>query len=132
MMKKMASGLLVAVLAFPALVNADVVVSEQADTTLGKGVGGWAGVLLGGAAGGPLGALLVGATGVWAGGEVQEAAGQEGTSYLVRRDNGDEVVVRSPRQSWRQGDRVTIVGNRLVAAVSHDEVGETVAATRYE
>lgn len=115
-MKLLTTCLITAALTFPGLANAGVVVAEEADTTLGKGVGGWAGVLIGGAAGGPLGALVVGAAGVWAGGEVQEGTGQSGRAYRVELDDGAERVVRSPKQKWNRGDKVDIVGNRLVAS----------------
>lgn len=113
-MKLLTTCLITAALISPGLANAGVVVAEEADTTLGKGVGGWAGVLIGGAAGGPLGALAVGVAGAWAGGELQEGTGQSGRAYRVELDDGSEKVVRSPKQQWNRGDQVKIVGNRLV------------------
>ncbi|MEZ5524068.1 MAG: hypothetical protein R3E62_03715 [Pseudomonadales bacterium] len=115
-MKIFATSLLTLTVLYSAFASADTVVGEEADTTLGKGVGGWAGVLIGGAAGGPVGALAAGALGVWFGGEVQEGTGQSGRAYRVQRDDGSETVVRSPKQTWQQGDRVDVIGNRLVAA----------------
>lgn len=113
-MKKLRACFLMGILTIPGATNADVVVREATDNTLGKGVGGWAGILIGGAAGGPLGALAVGVAGAWAGGELQEGTGQSGRAYRVELDDGSEKVVRSPKQQWNRGDQVKIVGNRLV------------------
>lgn len=115
-MKILTTCLISAALSLPNLGYAGVVVGEETDTTLGKGVGGWAGVLIGGAAGGPLGALAAGFAGAWGGGEVQEASGKGSTAYRVQRDDGTVVTVRSPNQTWQTGDQVDIIGNRLVAS----------------
>jgi len=115
-MKILTTCLLTTALTFPVLANADVVVAEEKDTTVGKGMGSWAGILIGGAAGGPLGALAAGVAGAWVGGEVQEGTGQSGRAYRVELEDGSEKVVRSPKQTWKHGDDVEIVGNRLVAA----------------
>ncbi len=115
-MKILTIGLLTTALTFSALANGDIVVAEETDTIIGKGVGGWAGVLIGGAAGGPLGALAMGVAGAWAGGEVQEGTGQSARAYRVKLEDGREKVVRSPKQTWQRGDNVEIVGNRLVAS----------------
>lgn len=112
-MKTLTLFLLTAVLSYSSLAGASVVVGEEADNIVGKGIGGWTGILLGGAAGGPLGAIGIGLLGAWAGGEVQESAGLSGTAYRVELENGDEAVVRSPKQQWHKGDVVEIVGNRL-------------------
>lgn len=113
-MKTLIPFLLTATLSYSSLAGASVVVSEEADNIAGKGIGGWTGILLGGAAGGPIGAIGVGLLGAWAGGEIQESAGLSGTAYRVALENGDEKVVRSPRQKWHKGDVVEIVGNRLI------------------
>jgi len=115
-MKTLTTCLLTAALTFPVLANADVVVTEETDTTVGKGVGSWAGILIGGVAGGPLGALAVGVAGAWVGAEVQESTEQNGRAYRVELEDGSEKVVRSPKQTWNRGDNVEIVGNRLVAS----------------
>jgi len=115
-MKTLTTCLLTAALTFPVLANADVVVDEETDTTVGKGVGSWVGILIGGAAGGPLGAFAVGVAGAWLGGEVQESTDQSGRAYRVELKDGSEKVVRSPKRTWNHGDSVKIVGNRLVAS----------------
>lgn len=116
-MRGLAPYLLTVAVAYTGLVNADVVVNEASDTTLGKGVGAWAGVLVGGAVGGPLGAVAAGLAGAWTGGQVQESSGLSGTAYLVERDDGSEVIVRSPKREWSRGDKVEIVGNRLIPSI---------------
>lgn len=115
-MKNLTAVVLAATLSYSSLSNASVVISEEKDNIVGKGIGGWAGVLIGGAAGGPVGALIGGLAGLWSGGEAQQATGQSGTAYRVKKDDGSEVVVRSPNRQWQAGDQVTIVGNRLTNA----------------
>ena len=115
-MKTIIPYLLVGVLLHAGLATADVVVGEEADTVVGKMTGGWLGFLLGGAVGGPLGALALGGLGGWSGGEVQESADMGGTAYRVQRDDGSELVVRSPNKKWDEGDHVRVSGRRLVEA----------------
>ena len=115
-MKALTPFLLSAALVAPAISSADVVTAAEADTLVGKTSGAWAGILLGGAAGGPLGALAMGIAGAWSGSEVQKTAGLSATAYRVKRDDGSEVVVRSPNRQWSLGDQVEIEGNRLVPA----------------
>ena len=59
--------------------------------------------------------LLAAGVGWLVGGETQKAAGLSGTAYRISREEGGETVVRSPGRKWSPGDRVHIVGARLVA-----------------
>ncbi len=105
-----------AMLVAPVMAGADVVVEQEQDTIVGKGVGGWLGVLVGGAAGGPAGAVAAGALGAWLGGEAQENADLGGTAYRVQKDDGSVEVVRSPNRQFEKGDKVAVVNDRLIAA----------------
>ncbi len=119
-MKVITPYLLAGALLNAGLATADVVVGEEADTVVGKMTGGWLGFLLGGAAGGPIGAFALGGLGGWSGGEIQESADMGGAAYRVRRDDGSELVVRSPNKKWDEGDHVRVSGRRLVEAESPD------------
>ena len=96
--------------------QADTVIGETPDTQAGKGFGGLSGFMVGAAAGGPIGAAVGAGVGWLVGGETQTATGLGGTAYRVARESGGETVVRSPGRTWSAGDRVRVVGNRLVAA----------------
>lgn len=113
-MKALTVCLLTVTLSLCQQATADVVISEEKDNTLGKGIGGWTGVLIGGAAAGPAGALAAGFAGIWSGGEIQESIGKSGRAYRIERPDGTEKIVRSPKQIWYPGDTVKVVGNRLV------------------
>ncbi len=113
-MKVITPYLLAGILLNSGLATADVVVAEEADTVVGKMTGGWAGFLLGGVVGGPIGAFVLGGAGGWSGGAVQQAAGLQGAAYRIKRDDGSELVVRSPNKNWNQGDHVRVSGGRLV------------------
>ncbi|HEB28144.1 MAG TPA: hypothetical protein ENI05_10280 [Porticoccus sp.] len=115
-MKAITPYLLAGILLNTGPVTADVVISEEADTAVGKMTGGWAGFLLGGAVGGPIGAFVLGGLGGWSGSEIQQAVGMEGAAYRVKREDGSELVVRSPNKKWDQGDLVHVSGRRLVEA----------------
>lgn len=109
--------------AFAAPLPADTVIEVVPDTLPGKGGGGLSGFMLGAAAGGPVGALVGAGIGWLGGGEVQRFTGLDGQAYRVRRDGGREVIVRSPQDRWSPGDRVSIVGGRLVAASAAPRAG---------
>jgi outer membrane lipoprotein SlyB len=115
-MKKLNVCLLTVMVVLQAgMVHADTVIDEVPDTLPGKGFGGLSGFMAGAAAGGPVGAIV--GTGIgWLGGSAtQEAAGAAGKAYRVKREDGSETVVRSPNREFSPGDRVKIVGSRLVA-----------------
>jgi len=114
-MKKLGISLLVAMVLQAGTVNADTVIKEVPDTLPGKGFGGISGFMTGAAAGGPIGAIIGIGLGWLGGGAIQEAAGSAGKGYHVRREDGSETVIRSPNHEFSPGDRVKIVGNRLVA-----------------
>jgi len=95
------------------LANADTVIEEVPDSLPGKGFGGLTGFMVGATAG-PFGALAGAGIGLLGGGMFQEATGLGDRAYRIARDDGSEVVVRSPGRSWSNGDQVVIVGNRLV------------------
>jgi hypothetical protein len=84
------------------------------DTAPGVGFGGVSGFMAGAAAGGPVGAAIGAGLGWLVGAEVSRSTGP---AYRVLRNNEKETVVRSPGRRWSPGDRVLIVGNRLVADV---------------
>lgn len=114
-MKKMTAFMLISLTLHAASVHADTVVEEVPDTLPGEGFGGFSGFMAGAAAGGPIGAL-VGAGVGWLGGRaIQGGSGLEGTAYRVKRGDGSEKIVRSPKRRFSPGDRVQIVSSRLVA-----------------
>lgn len=93
--------------------TAEEVLSQTEDTTAGAAFGAGTGVLIGGAAGGPLGALIGAAVGIFGGREVQKATGLEERAYTIRRNTGEERVVRSPHKEFAIGQQVEFRGNRL-------------------
>lgn len=97
------------------VVQAAEVIAETSDTTAGGAVGVLTGVMVGGAAGGPIGALVGAGVGLFAGKGVQEGAGLEGRAYVVRKESGEEDVVRSPNREFAEGEKVVIQGGRLLA-----------------
>jgi len=115
-MKNRTFSLLLTMLLKAGVAQADTVIAEVPDTLPGKGSGGLSGFMAGAAAGGPVGAAIGAGLGWLVGGETQKAAGLSGTAYRISREEGGETVVRSPGRKWSPGDRVRIVGARLVAA----------------
>jgi len=115
-MKNRTCSLLFTMLLKAGVAQADTVIAEVPDTLPGKGSGGLSGFMAGAAAGGPVGAAIGAGLGWLVGGETQKAAGLSGTAYRISREEGGETVVRSPGRKWSPGDRVHIVGARLVAA----------------
>ena len=111
-MKTLSISLLIAMALQAGTVNADMVIKEVPDTLPGKGFGGVSGFMAGAAAGGAIVGIGLGWLG---GGAAQDAAGGAGKAYQVRREDGSETVIRSPNREFSPGDRVKIVGNRLVA-----------------
>jgi outer membrane lipoprotein SlyB len=105
--------------------RADTVVAEVPDTLPGQGFGGVSGFMAGAVAGGPVGAAIGAGFGWLAGGETWQATGVSGQAYRVVQEDGREVTVRSPGQTWSVGDRVHIVGGRLVVAEDATDKGPT-------
>lgn len=99
-----------------AAAQADEVIKETPDNSVGALYGGLSGVLIGGAAGGPLGALVGVGIGLFAGKEVQQVSGLSQRAYVVRTAQGEEATVRSPNAQFRAGDRVTRQAGRLHAS----------------
>lgn len=120
-MKKSTVCLLSLVLLHANGVFADVVTEAVPDTTAGKGFGGIAGFMVGAAAGGPIGAVVGALVGGWSVAQVQELTGFHGTAYRVEQRDGKSRVVRSPNQSWKTGDVVTVRGGRLAPAAYSTE-----------
>jgi len=102
------------------LTQADTVIKEVPDTLPGRSFGGLSGFMAGAAAGGPVGAAIGAGLGWLVGGETQKGTGLSGKAYRVAREDGSEITVRSPGRSWTVGDRVHVVGGRLVAAGETD------------
>jgi hypothetical protein len=113
------------------LAQADTVIGEVPDTLPGKSFGGLSGFMAGAAAGGPIGAALGAGFGWLVGREAQKSTGLGGKAYRVAREDGSEITVRSPARTWSAGDRVRIVGGRLVAAGANESVILPVSALRY-
>jgi outer membrane lipoprotein SlyB len=128
-MKKHTLSLALGMLLNAGATPADTVIGETPDTQPGKGFGGLSGFMAGTAAGGPIGAAVGAGVGWLIGGETQEATGLSGTAYRVARDGGGEIIVRSPRRDWSAGDRVRIVGNRLIEA---DDANNTTRSARVQ
>jgi len=116
-MKILSASILLATVLQAGLVHADTIIEEVPDTAPGVSFGGISGFMAGAAAGGPVGAAIGAGLGWLVGAEVSRSTALGGQAYRVLRDDGEETVVRSPGQSWSPGDRVRIVGNRLVADV---------------
>jgi outer membrane lipoprotein SlyB len=125
---KMRSVLLHAMLLSAGLTQADTVIKEVPDTLPGKSFGGLSGFMAGAAAGGPVGAAIGAGLGWLAGGETQKATGLSGKAYRVAREDGSEITIRSHARTWSAGDRVRIVGGRLVAAGEADTAVPPVSA----
>jgi hypothetical protein len=85
--------------------------------------------MAGAAAGGPVGAAIGAGLGWLVGAEVSRSTELGGPAYRVLRDDGEETVVRSPGRYWSPGDRVRVVGNRLVADVGAESI-DPVALSR--
>lgn len=113
-MKRLRVSMLLAAVLQAGTVHADTVIEEVPDALPGKGVGGFSGFMAGAAAGGPVGALVGAGIGWLGGGAAQDATGTTGTAYKVKRNDGSEIIVRSPNRRFASGDRVQIVANRLV------------------
>lgn len=94
--------------------SADTVLEEVPDTLPGKSFGTLSGFMVGATAG-PLGAIVGAGIGLLGGELLQTATGLNGRAYRIARDDGSQVVIRSPGQTWSEGDKVEIVRNRLVA-----------------
>jgi len=116
-MKMLSVSMLLATVLQAGVVHADTVIEQVPDTAPGVSFGGISGFMAGAAAGGPVGAAIGAGLGWLVGAEVSRSTGLGGPAYRVLRNNGEETVVRSPGRRWSPGDRVLIVGNRLVADV---------------
>lgn len=99
-----------------AVAQADQVVAERPDNTVGGGFGAGSGVLIGGALGGPFGALAGAGIGWLAGSGVQQASGASQKAYVVQAADGSQRTVRSPNAAFQVGQRVEADGIRLRAA----------------
>jgi len=99
-----------------AVVQADEVIEETPDNSVGALYGGLSGVLIGGATGGPLGALVGAGMGLFAGEGAQQVSGLSQRAYVVRTAQGEKKTVRSPNAQFRAGDRVTRQAGRLHAS----------------
>jgi hypothetical protein len=124
-------SLLLGMLLNAGLAQADTVIGEVPDTLPGKGFGGLSGFMAGAAAGGPVGAAIDAGLGWLVGGETQKATGLSGQAYRVAREDGSEITDRSPARTWSGGDRVRIVGGRLVAAGETDNAIPPVSVLTY-
>jgi outer membrane lipoprotein SlyB len=118
-MNKIKSMLVVSMLLVSGSSNADEVVERVADNSVGQVIGGWSSVLIGGALGGPVGAIAGGFVGAWAGGNAQELSGKSGNSYVIKKKDDTEVLIRSPNYSFKMGDKVKIVGIRAIPIKSN-------------
>jgi len=105
----------VAVLA-GANVQADEIVAEAQDNSVGALSGGFSGVLVGGALGGPLGALVGAGVGFFIGESAQQVSGLSQQAYVVQTADGEKNTVRSPNAQFHQGQQVTQKARRLHAA----------------
>lgn len=112
-MKRINSLILSVALLAGAGAQADEVISQTRDNSLGAVFGGLGGVLIGGVVGGPLGALVVGGLGLLAGDQVQDASGLSQRAYRVKDDRGEERTVRAPHLQLQPGDRVQLQAGRL-------------------
>jgi hypothetical protein len=99
--------------------QADTVVKEVPDTTPGKSFGGVTGLMVG-SVGGPLGAVAGAGIGLLSGGKIQALLGLSGRAYEVESEDGSRRTVRSPNQQWESGDKVQVVGRRLVTDAATD------------
>ncbi|HLD65252.1 MAG TPA: hypothetical protein VJA19_04345 [Pseudomonas sp.] len=94
-------------------VQADEVVAQTEDNSVGGLAAGFTGFLLGGAAGGPVGALVGGGLGLLAGSSVQDASGLSQRAYVVKTASGEEKTLRSPNAQFQVGEQVIRRGGRL-------------------
>lgn len=113
-MKKISISALAIGLVAATFAQADVVIKPVNDNIGGALYGGLSGLMIGGAAGGPLGALVGAGVGVFVGDGVQDATGLSQRAYLIEKDDGREVVVRSPNYAFEPNDRVQHVSDRLL------------------
>lgn len=95
---------------------ASEVIKAVDDNTAGQTFGGLSGLMLGAAAGGPVGAVVGGLAGIWAGATTQQASGLSEQGYVVKTATGEELTVRSPKQTFSPGEQVLVQGNRLHSA----------------
>ena len=114
-MKKLSVSILLASVLQAVTVHADTVIEEVPDTLPAQSFGGASGFMVGAVAAGPVGALVGAGIGWLGGGASQDALGAAGTAYKIKREDGSETIVRSPKRRFAAGDRVNIVVNRLVA-----------------
>lgn len=94
--------------------NADEVIKSVHDTSAGHVIGGWSSVLIEGILGGPIGAIAGDLAGAWAGGNMQELAGKSGNSYVIKQEDNTEQLIRSPNHTFKTGDKVKVVGIRVI------------------
>jgi hypothetical protein len=50
---------------------------------------------------------------------VQELSGKSGNSYVIKKKDDTEVLIRSPNYSFKMGDKVKIVGIRAIPIKSN-------------
>ncbi|HET8711485.1 MAG TPA: hypothetical protein VFM32_08920 [Spongiibacteraceae bacterium] len=93
--------------------QADEVVAPAHDNIGGTLYGGMIGLMAGGATGGPIGALAGAGIGALAGHHVQDATGLSQRAYLIKTDNGDQVIVRSPNAEFAPGQMVVQDAGRI-------------------
>lgn len=115
MKKLIMTGALVLLMSNGPLQAAEVI-ERVPDTLPGKGYGAASGFMAGTATGGPAGGIIGAVGGWWLGHSIQRASGLHGTAYLVKEEDGSRKVVRSPGRDWEAGDKVEVVGRRLVEA----------------
>ncbi len=96
-------------------VQADEIVAQAQDNSVGALSGGFSGVLVGGALGGPLGALVGAGVGFFIGESAQQASGLSQRAYVVQTADGEEKTVRSPNAQFSEGEQVTRQAGRLHA-----------------
>ncbi|TWH77136.1 outer membrane lipoprotein SlyB [Azomonas agilis] len=96
------------------------------DAAVGKGFGGLSGVMAGAASGGPIGAVVGAVAGMFAGGTAEHAVADPAhtvndtgrnarRAYIILKEDGEEIRVRSPNRVFQVGDKVEIVKGRLYA-----------------
>ncbi|MGD8852068.1 MAG: hypothetical protein PVI28_06615 [Gammaproteobacteria bacterium] len=127
-MKRRSVSLLLTLLFKAGVAQADTVTGDVPDTLPGSSFGGLSGFMAGAATGGPIGGVVGAGLGWLVGGQAHEATGLTDAAYRVAHDDGSETVVRSPGRTWSPGDRVRVVGARLVEAVDGHKVGQSIGA----
>lgn len=115
-MKKINAIAIAITLFSAASANAQVVTKPVNDNVGGKIYGGLSGLMIGGATGGPIGAIVGAGVGMFVGGNVQNATGLSQRAYLIKEDDGRQVVVRSPNYAFEPNERVRHVSDRLLPA----------------